>query len=134
MKKILSFYLSLALLPLFADISALAQQQDDDKMEKQMLEFVDSEVKRLSSLLDLEYWQEFYVDSTLTYNYSQMTEELKELQKAKVENADLYSNVRDKWLEATDQSYRRIFTDEQWRKYWKNGGERASKARNKRKK
>ena len=134
MKKILSFYLSLALLPLFADISALAQQQDDDKMEKQMLEFVDSEVKRLSSLLDLEYWQEFYVDSTLTYNYSQMTEDLKELQKAKVENADLYSNVRDKWLEATDQSYRRIFTDEQWRKYWKNGGERASKARDKRKK
>ena len=41
--------------------------QTPQEKEKQLLEFVDKEVQRLSSLLDLEYWQEFYVDSTLTH-------------------------------------------------------------------
>lgn len=109
------------------------QPQTPEEKEKQLLEFVDKEIQRLSTLLNLEYWQEFYVDSTLTYDYRAMTEELEQMQKSKVENRDLYINVQDKWMQAIDDSYKRFFTEEQWKKYWKSGAKRAQEARDKRK-
>ena len=54
--------------------------QTPEQKEKQLLEFIDKEVKRLSDQLELEYWQEFYVDSTLTHDYHALQEELDELQ------------------------------------------------------
>jgi hypothetical protein len=107
----------------------MTQEQKD----KQLLEFIDKEVQRLSSLLDLEYWQEFYVDSTLTHDYKEMTVELERLSSAKVENSDLYIAIQDKWMEQVDASYKRFVTDEQWKKYWKTGGKKAQQARDKRK-
>jgi hypothetical protein len=108
--------------------------QTPEQQEKQMMEFIDKEVKRLSDLLELEYWQEFYVDSTLTHDYHAMSEEMKKLQIARVENSDLYTEVRDRWMEQIDATYKRIFNEAQWKRYWKNGAERAQKARDKRKK
>ncbi|MBR1698203.1 MAG: hypothetical protein IJ714_00255 [Bacteroidales bacterium] len=108
--------------------------QTAEEKEKQLLEFVDKEVQRLSHLLDLEYWQEFYVDSTLTHDFRAMTEEMESMQKAMVENRDLYVNVQDKWMQAIDDSYKRFFTKEQWAKYWKSGARRAQEARDKRNK
>ena len=108
--------------------------QTSEEKEKQLLEFVDKEVQRLSHLLDLEYWQEFYVDSTLTHDFRAMTEEIESMQKAMVENRDLYVNVQDKWMQAIDDSYKRFFTKEQWAKYWKSGARRAQEARDKRNK
>ena len=108
--------------------------QTAEEKEKQLLEFVDKEVQRLSHLLDLEYWQEFYVDSTLTHDFRAMTEEMESMQKAMVENRDLYVNVQDKWMRAIDDSYKRFFTKEQWAKYWKSGARRAQEARDKRNK
>ena len=110
------------------------QPQTPEEKEKQLLEFVDKEVQRLSSLLDLEYWQEFYVDSTLTHDYKAMTTELEEMQSAKVENRDLYVAIQDRWMQKIDDSYKRYFTEEQWKKYWKSGGKRAQTARDKRNK
>ena len=110
------------------------QPQTPEEREKQLLEYVDKEVQRLSTLLDLEYWQEFYVDSTLTHDIKSMTEELEKMQSAKVENADLYMNVQDKWLQKIDDTYKRLFTADQWAKYWKSGGKRAQEARDKRNK
>lgn len=110
------------------------QPQTPEQREKQLLEFVDKEVQRLSTMLDLEYWQEFYVDSTLTHDYQAMSAELEAMQSAKVENADLYVQVQDKWMQQIDDTYHRFFTDEQWKKYWKSGGKRAQDARDKRKK
>ena len=55
-------------------------------------------------------------------------------QMAKVENSDLYINVQDKWMERIDATYKRIFNEAQWKKYWRSGAERAQKARDKRKK
>ena len=98
-----------------------------------MSEAIEKEVQRLSTLLDLEYWQEFYVDSTLTHDLIAMEEELTELQKAKVGNTDIYQNVQDKWMQKIDDSYRRFFNEEQWKKYWKSTGQRNQKARDKRK-
>ena len=99
-----------------------------------MTEYIDKEVKRLTDLLELEYWQEFYVDSTLNHDLRARMTEIKDMQKARVENPDLYMTISDKWMEKIDSSYRRFFTEEQWAKYWKNGGKRASKEREKRKK
>ena len=108
--------------------------QTPEEREKQLLEIVDKEVQRLSTMLELEYWQEFYVDSTLTHDYKAMAEEMEELQKAKVENRDLYVNVQDKWMQQIDDSYKRFFTEEQWKKYMKNGAKRSKDARDKRNK
>ena len=108
--------------------------QKPEQQEKQMMEFIDKEVKRLTDVLGLEYWQEFYVDSTLTHDYHAMSDELQKLQSAKVENTDLYITIRDKWMQQIDDTYKRIFTEEQWKKYWKSGAQRAQKERDKRKK
>ena len=107
--------------------------QTEEQKEKQLLEFIDKEVKRLSDQLTLEYWQEFYVDSTLTHDLIAMEEELTDLQKTKVGNADLYQRVQDKWMQQIDDSYHRFFNEEQWKKYWKSTGQRNQKARDKRK-
>ena len=129
--------LSVTLAAVLSVFTARAQGQQPpqtpEQKEKQLLEFVDTEVQRLSGLLQLEYWQEFYVDSTLTHDFKAMTDELEGMQRAKVENADLYLSVQDKWMEQIDNSYKSFFTDEQWKKYWKSGGKRAQEARDKRK-
>ena len=125
---ILAFSLSV-----FAAAAQNQAPQTPEQKEKQLLEFVDKEVTRLTELLNLEYWQEFYVDSTLTHDYHAMTEELGELQKAKVENTDLYVSIQDKWQQQINDSYKKFFTKEQWDKYWKLGGKKAQAARDKRK-
>ena len=107
--------------------------QTPEQKEKQLLEFIDKEVKRLSDQLGLEYWQEFYVDSTLTHDYHALQEELDELQKAKVGNVDLYQSIQDKWMQQIEDSYKRFFNEDQWKKYWKATGQRNQKARDKRK-
>lgn len=123
-----------ALLLFVLPLAAQNQPQSPEQQEKQMMEYIDKEVKRLTDVLGLEYWQEFYVDSTLTHDYHAMSEELQKLQSAKVENTDLYLGVRDKWMQQIDDTYKRIFSDAQWKKYWKSGGQRAQKERDKRKK
>ena len=106
--------------------AARAQNQplSPEEQEKRILEYVDA----------LEYWQEFYVDSTLTHDIKAMWEESSKMQAAKVENRDLFIAVEDKWEQQIDDSFKRFFTEEQWKKYWKSGAERAWKARQKRKK
>ena len=107
--------------------------QTPEQREKQLMEFIDKEVTRLSEMLELEYWQEFYVDSTLTHDYHAMSEELEKLQSAKVENSDLYIGIQDKWMQQIDDTYKKYFTEQQWEKYWKTTGKRNQTARDKRK-
>ena len=108
------------------------QQLTPEQREKQMLEYIDKETERLRNLLDLEYWQEFYVDSILTHDYTALTQELEGMAKAKVENTDLYQSVQDKWMQQIADSYQKIFTEEQWKQYMKSGGQRAQKERDRR--
>ena len=116
--------------------AARAQNQplSPEEQEKRILEYVDARTQKLSTLLELEYWQEFYVASTLTHDIKAMWEESSKMQAAKVENRDLFIAVEDKWEQQIDDSFKRFFTEEQWKKYWKSGAERAWKARQKRKK
>ena len=127
-------FLCAGILMLALPLAAQNQLPTPEQQEKQMMEYIDKEVQRLTEILDLEYWQEFYVDSTLTHDYHAMAEELQTLQKARVENTDLYTGIQDKWMEQIDATYKRIFNEAQWKKYWKSGGQRAQKERDKRKK
>jgi len=108
------------------------QQLTPEQKEKQILESIDKEKERLRDLLELEYWQEFYVDSILTHDYYALTDELEAMQKAKVENTDLYVTIQDKWMQQIVDSYKKVFNEDQWAKYMKSGGQRAQRDRDKR--
>ena len=108
---------------------AYAQQQPE---QPDIYEQAEAEADRLQRILDLEDWQTFYVDSTLKHDFPAMIAEYEQLRAAKVANSSMYQDVRDKWLDQIDATYRRIFTDEQWAAYLKSGAAKAQKARAKR--
>ena len=110
--------------------TASAQEQQDPPT---VTEMAATEAERLEGLLDLEYWQVFYVDSTLQHDFQAMKDELTELSKAKVSNSSMYVAVQDKWMEKIDSTYRKYFTEEQWKAYLKSGAAKQQKAREKRK-
>ena len=109
------------------EASAQQQQEAPDIYEQ-----AEMEADRLQRVLDLEDWQVFYVDSTLKHDFPAMIAEYDELRAAKVANSSMYQDIRDKWLDQIDATYKRIFTDEQWVAYLKQGAGKAQKARAKR--
>lgn len=110
-------------------VSVSAQQQEGPDVYQQ----AEDEADRLQRSLDLEDWQVFYVDSTLKHDLSAIMSEYEELQSSKVGNVSMYQAVQDKWMDQIDATYKRIFTEEQWKAYLKTGAGKAIKAREKRK-
>lgn len=110
---------------------SLASAQTQQK-EKTAEEYAAAETDRLTTLLELEGWQSFYVDSTLQHDYDALVTELKVLQSSKVDNVDIYQAVRDKWADKIDAAYKSYFTEEQWSRYLKSGAGKLQKARAKR--
>ena len=109
------------------EASAQQQQEAPDIYEQ-----AEMEADRLQRILDLEDWQVFYVDSTLKHDLPAMIEESEQLRAAKVANVSMYQEVRDKWWDQIDATYKKIFTQEQWAAYRKQGAGKAQKARAKR--
>lgn len=106
-----------------------AQQKTDGP---DLYEQAEAEADRLQRILDLDDWQVFYVDSTLKHDFPAMMAEFDEMRAAKISNTDMFQDVQDKWWDKIDASYRKIFTDEQWKAYLKSGAGKAQKAREKR--
>ena len=129
MKKILFALLSVLF---FVSVNAYAQEQGEQKQPTPE-EMAAKEADRLADLLNLEYWQVFYVDSTLQHDYAAWQEEVKKLQVARVDNYDLYTITSDKWMEQIDKTYKKFFTPQQWAAYLKSGAAKQQKAREKRK-
>lgn len=129
MKKILFTLLSMLF---FVSVNAYAQEQGEQKQPTPE-EMAAKEADRLADLLKLEYWQVFYVDSTLQHDYAAWQEEVKKLQAARVDNYDLYTITSDKWMEQIDKTYKKLFTPQQWAAYLKSGAAKQQKAREKRK-
>lgn len=129
MKKILFALLSMLF---FVSVNAYAQEQGEQKQPTPE-EMAAKEADRLADLLKLEYWQVFYVDSTLQHDYAAWQEEVKKLQAARVDNYDLYTITSDKWMEQIDKTYKKLFTPQQWAVYLKSGAAKQQKAREKRK-
>ncbi len=115
--------------------TAFAQQNppSPEEQEKKLFEGIQKEVERLESLLKLEDWQVFYVDSILNHDYRAMQQEMNELSSAKVSNYDIYTRTSDKWAEKIYVAFRKVLNDDQWTKYLKSGAARDKKAREKRK-
>ena len=113
---------------LWSAVSAAQEPEEPD-----ILLIAENEADRLQRLLNLDGGQLFYVDSTLKHDYQAMQEEYMRLSSAKVSNRSMYVSVQDKWMEATDNSFKEIFTREQWDTYLKNGAAKQQKAREKRK-
>ena len=123
-------FLSLAAV-LLCTFAAMAQENDPQKREKEFFENLDKQITQMTTSYDLEDWQVFYVDSILTHDYQAMQKELTELQRKKVSNTDIYNEVVYNWQDRIDDSLQKVFSDEQWAKYQKNGAARAKKARDK---
>ena len=127
MKRMFLSILACSLFLLGAAPGALAQQK-----ERTPEEIASQEAERLETLLSLEGWQVFYVDSILQNNYSHMQAELYGLRDSKVENVDLYVSVRDKWNQLTYDAFSRVFNEDQWNRYLKSGAGKEMKLRQKR--
>jgi periplasmic protein CpxP/Spy len=125
--------------PIFAALAIFflaglpGKAQDQEQKIPTPEEMATKEADRLADLLKLEDWQVFYVDSTLQHDYAACQDEMKKLQAARVDNVDMYTAVRDRWMEQIDRTYKSFFTDEQWAAYLKSGAAKAQKAREKRK-
>jgi hypothetical protein len=113
-------------------LAAQTQSAEEAKAEKEFYESIEREIDRLTNMLDLADWQVFYVDSIMTHDYKAMQAELQELQKQKVSNTDLYYDVQYKWQDKIYEAYEKIFDEQQWAKYLKNGAARDKKNRDKR--
>lgn len=118
-------------------LPALRAQQEGapptpEEREKKLIEYIEEQVEKLSSQLSLEYWQEFYADSTLNYNLHSMQEELEKMQKSGVQNTDMYIAAQDRWNEKTYLAFKSFLTPEQWEKYLRGGALREKQARDKR--
>ena len=112
MKKIIPAIAAVFLTAVISPCISHAQEQQEPPT---VTEMAATEAERLERLLGLEYWQVFYVDSTLQHDYQAMKDELTELSKAKVSNSSMYIAVQDKWMEKIDSTYRKYFTDSQWK-------------------
>ena len=123
----------LLMIALFCGCSFGLLAQNTSEKQLTTEEMAEKETARLEKLLELEDWQCFYVDSTLQHDYAAMKAELEDMQRSKISNADLYVGVQDKWMEQIDNSYKKYFTEEQWKAYLKSGAARYQKAREKRK-
>lgn len=110
---------------------AFAQQGPEDE-EKKLYEMIQTEVSKLEETLELESWQVFYVDSILTHDYNAMREELMAKSAAKVSSSDVYVQIQDKWMERIYNSFSKVFDEQQWTKYLKQGAGKDKKARDKR--
>lgn len=121
-----------ALVLALLSLGIYAQEQNEQKVPTPE-EMAAKEADRLADVLKLEYWQVFYVDSTLQHDFAAYQEEVKKLQTARVDNYDIYTLTYDKWMEQIDRTYKKIFTPEQWAAYLKSGAAKAQKAREKRK-
>ncbi len=114
---------------LFVSVPVSAQNPPE---EPPVEELASKEADRIAGLLNLEPWQVFYVDSTLQHDIAALKAEMEALNKNRVMNTDVYMKVQDRWLQQVDDTYKKIFTKEQWDLYWKISGARAQKARDKR--
>lgn len=128
MKKIL---ISLLLLSIGSFV-AFAQNEDGKTDEERLYELVEEQVEKMTENLGLDPAQEFYVDSIMLHDYTELQAELNTMSKSRVSNADLYVQVQDKWMEKMYREFEKLFTPEQWDKYLKSGALRDKKARDKR--
>lgn len=114
MNRILPIFLFAAAL-LLAAPAALAQEPQQPNVD----EIIAKQLENLTRTFKLDEVQVFYVDSILQYNFRALNDEFEETRKGGASNAETYQAISDKWMDATDQAFELVFTEEQWKKYMK---------------
>ena len=127
MNRIFQTLLLVATLLLCAPL-AQAQEPQQPNVD----EIIAKQVDNLTRTFKLDEVQVFFVDSVLQYNYNAMNDAFVEAKKTGASNADTYQAISDQWMDATDQAFERIFTEEQWKKYLKSAYGKEKQRRDKR--
>ena len=106
--------------------------QAQEPQQPNVDEIIAKQVDNLTRTFKLDEVQVFFVDSVLQYNYNAMNDAFVEAKKTGASNADTYQAISDQWMDATDQAFERIFTEEQWKKYMKSAYGKEKQRRDKR--
>lgn len=131
MKYLLSFLLLSISLSSFAQYGKSRAEQEELTPE----EAAYKEAERLTIRLNLEPYQTFYVDSILQSNIRGMKEEMDYLKKTMTTERTAFTQVTQKWLEKTEEAYKKVFTPEQMKEYLSSVGKlKKEKKKNRKKK
>ena len=126
MKRIILTLIAAAFL--FVPSLAFAQEQQEPDVDK----IIENQLENLTRTFHLDEVQIFFIDSILQYNYPAMMAEYAETRKTGASNADTYQAISDKWMDATDRAFEKIFTEDQWKRYLKSTYGKEKKRRDKR--
>jgi len=109
-------------LPLVLGLSTAFSAYAQDQKMKSPEEIAIDMVNKMESELKLEPHQTFYVDSVLTHDYREWMDAMEKLQKAGVQEASVYSAVKEEWSVKIDSALFKILTPEQFIGYQKMTG------------
>ena len=107
---------------------SFAQEQQEPDIDQ----VIQNQLDNLTKMFKLDDVQVFFVDSILTYNYHAMMDEMQEARKIGASNSETFQGISDKWMDATDKAFEKLFTEEQWAKYMKSSYGKEKKRRDKR--
>jgi len=92
-------------------------------------EMAAKQAEQMAELFDFNDYQLYQADSILQVNYPAMMKEMEQIQKTGSQNQDKYLMVQNKYLEIIDDSFERILTPDQWKKYVKSAYGQAKRKR-----
>lgn len=109
-----------------------AQNPQGEQGPLNIEEIAAKEADNLMKEFDLDFRQVFLIDSLLQDMMPKMNEEMSAIQRAGVTNRDIFQITYDKWLDAIDKEYEKIFNEDQWKRYLKSNRGREKRKRDKR--
>lgn len=123
MKALLTFFV------IILSFTALSAQQEQQEKPKSPVEIAEAQADKLQLELKLNNKQLFQVDSVLQSNLTGVSAEFEKLKRGGVSSNDAYINVRDSWQLKTEEAFKMILTEEQYKKYLVFIGKMDSKGR-----
>ena len=109
-----------------------AQNPQGEQGPPNFEELAAKEADNLMREFELDFRQVFLVDSLLQDMMPKMNEEMSAIQRSGATNREIFQITYDKWLDAIDKEYEKIFNDDQWKRYLKSTRGREKRKRHKR--
>ncbi len=109
-----------------------AQNPQGEQGPTDFIEVAAKEADNLMREFDLDFRQVFLIDSLLQDMMPKMNEEMTAIQRSGVTNREIFMITYDKWLDAIDKEYEKIFNEDQWKRYLKSARGREKRKRDKR--
>jgi len=103
-----------------------------EPQEPDINQIIATQLDNLTRTFKLDEIQVFFVDSVLQFNFPAMMDEIAKTRKTGASNSETYQAVSDKWMDATDAAFEKIFTEDQWKRYLKSSYGKEKKRRDKR--